>query len=212
MVKGPSGLGSGGAGRDHPAPAQYQAQSLVRSLAHLSSTLPSIWLNPFSIVSIWSPHVVEDTPFPSVSWLLPLSPAALWWPWALLLCRCLPVRLFSQCPCQLKEFISCLLFPNAVTIPLPQWGSLAACPEAVENPCRLHCHGFLLPGLGAEQCRWAAARTAAVPKWHLTVSAGSETWGKFLNGQGCLIWKGENEYVLRSKMEFSFSFRAQRGF
>lgn len=65
-----------------------------------------------------------------------------------------------------------------------------------------------LPWRRGRTSQWAPAPIAALPKWLLTVPPGSETWGKFLSSQGCLIWKGNNGYVLKSKMELSFCFRA----
>ena len=143
--EGLSGLGGSGAGRDHPVPAQYQAQSLggVLLLCRVHYLAFDRTLSPSSLseASRWW----KTPPFP---WCHGGSPS-----------RPFPLRLsgnlepfhsaggcqrdlFSQCPRQLEEFISHLLFPNAVTAPLPQRGPQAAGPEAAESRSRLHCHGF----------------------------------------------------------------------
>lgn len=60
-------------------------------------------------------------------------------------------------------------------------------------------------GLGAEQ---AGGR----PHQLQPFQNGGETWGKVLSGWGCLMRKGDHGYMLKSKMDLSFSFRAQGGF
>lgn len=103
LARCPWWLGGGGAGRDHPILFGTEPR---RGLAPLSCPSPSVWPNAFSFVSIWSLHMVEGNPFPSVSWLLPftsLSPAALWQLRALLLHWCPPVKAFPQRLHQLKR-------------------------------------------------------------------------------------------------------------